>query len=278
MSVVASGLAFGEAPSWHKGALWWSDMHGGQVSRLGAAGVQAVCAVPTRPSGLGWLPDGRMLVVSMTDKRVLRRETDGSLVTHAAVGDLVPRRLNDMIVDTSGRAYVGNFGFELDGAEPVAATILVRVDPDGAVCGVAQDLLFPNGMVITPDGRTLVVTETWGARLTAFDIAADGSLSGRFVWAQLPGDAVPDGICLDEEGAIWVASPTTDDCLRVRQGGEVLARIPTGRGAFACMLGGRDRRTLFICTADSHDPERQARERNGRIEAFDVPVPGAGLP
>ena len=278
MPVIATGVAFGEAPRWHQGALWWSDMHAGQVNRLGAAGVQTVCQVPRKPSGLGWLPDGRMLVVSMTDKRVLRQESDGTLVTHAELGHLVPRRLNDMIVDRHGRAYVGNFGFELDGAEPVAATVLVRVDADGSARVAAGDLLFPNGMVITPDGRTLVVAETWGARLTAFDTDGHGGLSHCRMWAPTPGEAVPDGICLDADGAIWAASPTTHECLRLREGGEVLARIHVGRGAFACVLGGHDRRTLFVCTADSHDPARQARERNGRIEAFDVAVPGAGLP
>ena len=276
--VVATGVAFGEGPRWHDGTLWWSDMHGGQVNRLVDGQVISACDVPTRPSGLGWLPDGRLLVVSMLDKRVLRLEADGTLVMHADLADLVPRRPNDMTVDRHGGAYVGNFGFELDGAEPVAATVLVYVAPDGAARVVADELLFPNGMVITPDGGTLVVAETWGARLTAYSVGHGGTLSDRRVWAQLPGEAVPDGICLDAEGAIWVASPTTHECLRLREGGAVAERVATGRGAFACMLGGADRRTLFVCTAESHDPERQARERNGRIEAFEVSVPGDGLP
>ncbi len=278
MQVVASGLAFGEGPRWHDGALWWSDMHAGQVNRLVGGLVETVCAVPTRPSGLGWLPDGRLLAVSMVDKRVLRQEPDGSLVTHADLGSLVPCRLNDMTVDRQGRAYVGNFGFELDGKEAPAPTVLVRVDADGAAHVVAHDLLFPNGAVISADGHTLIIAETWGARLTAFAIHADGSLSDRRVWAPMPEGAVPDGICLDAEGAVWVASPTTHECLRLCEGGAVLARVATARGAYACMLGGADRRTLFVCTADSHDPERQARERNGRIEAYAVSVPGAGLP
>lgn len=276
--IVATNVAFGEAPRWHDGAFWWSDMHGHQVHRLSAGGPATVCDVPMRPSGLGWLPDGRMLVVSMADKRVLRLEADGSLVTHADLSDTVPRRLNDMIVDRRGRAYVGNFGFELDEQEAPAPTVLVRVDPDGASRVVADELLFPNGMVISEDGQLLVVAETFGGRLSAFDIAADGTLSNRRVWAQLADGAVPDGICLDAAGAIWVASPTTHVCLRVREGGEVLERISTGRGAYACMLGGEDRLTLYVCTADSHEPERQRRERNGRIEAFTVTTPGAGLP
>ena len=274
--IVASDIAFGEAPRWRDGTLWWSDMHGWRVNRLVDGQVVPVCDVPTRPSGLGWLPDGRLLVVSMTDKRLLRLEPDGALVVHADLSGLVPRRLNDMVVDAQGRAYVGNFGFELDGAETPRATVLVRVDPDGSARVVADNLLFPNGTVITPDGRTLIVAETWGARLSAFDIAPDGSLSNRRVWAAFTDGSVPDGICLDADGAVWIASPTTAGCLRVREGGEIVQRVDTGRGAFACALGGDDRRTLFVCTADSHDPERQRAERNGRIEAFAVETPGVG--
>ena len=276
--IVATDIAFGEAPRWHDGAFWWSDMHGDRVQRLSASGIETVCDVPMQPSGLGWLPDGRLLVVSMADKRVLRREADGSLVTHADLSELAPRRLNDMTVDRQGGAYVGNFGFELDPQEAPAPTVLCRVDPGGGVRVVADELMFPNGMVLSEDGKVLVVAETYGARLSAFDVAEDGALSNRRVWAQLADGAVPDGICLDAAGAIWVASPTTHVCLRVREGGEVLERIPTGRGAYACMLGGEERRTLYVCTADSHDPARQRRERNGRIEAFTVAVPGAGLP
>ncbi len=276
--IVATDIAFGEAPRWHDGAIWWSDMHGDRVQRLSASGIETVCDVPMRPSGLGWLPDGRLLVVSMADKRVLRLEADGSLATYADLSGLVPRRLNDMIVDRQGGAYIGNFGFELDEQEAPCATVLVRVDPDGGARVVADELMFPNGMVISEDGRVLVVAETFGGRLSAFDVAEGGALSNRRVWAQLADGAVPDGICLDAAGAIWVASPTTHVCLRVREGGEVLERIPTGRGAYACMLGGEERRTLYVCTADSHDPARQRSERNGRIEAFTVAVPGAGLP
>ncbi len=272
--ILAEGLAFGEAPRWRDGSLWWSDMHDDRVCRLSGGAVTGVCDVPGQPSGLGWLPDGRMLVVSMTDKRVLRREPDGTLVTHADLSSLVPRRLNDMVVDRVGRAYVGNFGFDLDGAEPVAATVLVRVDPDGSARVAAHDLLFPNGMAIAEDGRTLIVAETWGARLTAFDIDAGGGLGRRRVWAQLPGRAVPDGICLDANGHVWAASPTTGDCLLLREGGRTIKRVKTGRGAFACALGGEDRRTLFVLTADSHDRTRQRQERNGRLEAFTVATPG----
>ncbi len=267
---MASGVAFGEGPRWHDGTLFWSDMHGGGVRKLEGGQVQPVCDVPNRPSGLGWLPDGRMLVVSMTDKRVLRQEAGGALVTHADLSHLVPCRLNDMVVDAQGRAYVGNFGFELDLGEQPRPTVLVQVDPDGAARVAADELVFPNGMVITNGGRTLVVAETFGGRLTAFDVAGSGALSNRRVWAPMPERAVPDGICLDAEGAIWVASPTTNECLLFREGGEILERLPTGRGAYACVLGGADGRTLFVCTADSHVPERQRVELNGRIEAFKV--------
>lgn len=268
--IAADGLAFAEGPRWHDGALWWSDMHGHVVQRLRGDAVETVCAVPTRPSGLGWLPDGRLLVVSMTDKRVLRLEQDRTLVCHADLAELAPRRCNDMVVDASGRAYVGNFGFEIgtDGVtEEPRGTVLVAVEPDGAARVVADTLWFPNGMVII-DGRTLVVAETWAARLTAFDIAADGGLTNRRTWARLADGVFPDGIALDPTGAIWVASPSTREVLRVREGGEVTNRIATERRAFACAVGGADGETLFICTAASHDPERQRRERTGRIEAF----------
>ena len=272
--LALGGLAFGEGPRWREGALWWSDMQAGEVCTLNNGVVSRVCEVPGRPSGLGWLPDGRLLVVSMTDKRVLRLEPDGALVTHADLSDLAPRRCNDMVVDQRGRAYVGNFGFELDGAEEVRATVLIRVDPDGSARVAADHLLFPNGSVIADGGGTLIVAETWGARLTAFDVDDHGDLSGRRVWAPMADGVAADGICLDAEGAVWVASPTTAECVRVREGGEVLERIPTGRSAFACALGGDDGRTLFVLTADSHDPDRQRRERNGRLEAFQVGAPG----
>ncbi len=275
---VASGLAFAEGPRWQDGTLWWSDMHGGDVCRLTQDGVERVFQVAMDPSGLGWLPDGRLLVVSMRDRRVLRREKDGTLATHADLSNLVPRRCNDMTVNADGRAYVGNFGFDLDGTEAPAPTVLVRVDPDGSARIVAENLLFPNGTVITPDGHTLIIAETYGNRLTAFDIDCHGDLSNQRLWAPLPRGDFPDGICLDSQGAVWFASPSSNACVHVREGGEILQRIATDKGAFACMLGGQDRRTLYVCTAGSHQPERQRQSRDGRIEAFGVDVPGAGLP
>jgi sugar lactone lactonase YvrE len=181
-----------------------------------------------------------------------------------------------MVVDEAGRAYVGNFGFDLHAGEEPANANLVLVHPDGRSEVAASDLRFPNGAIITPDGETLIVAETFGACLTAFDVGADGSLSGRREWAQLEG-AVPDGICLDAEGAIWVASPVSRGVLRVRQGGEIVERIDVEHQAFACMLGGPERRNLFLCTAPDSHPDK-TRDRRGRIEVVEVDVPGAGLP
>ena len=272
--IAADKLAFGEGPRWHAGELWWSDMHGHVVQRLTGGVVETVCKVPGRPSGLGWLPDGRLLVVSMVDKRVLRLEPDGSLVVHAELSALAPRRCNDMTVDATGRAYVGNFGFEIgtDGVtEEPCGTVLIAIEPSGAARVVADDLWFPNGMVIIA-GRTLVVAETWAARLTAFDIGHNGDLSNRRVWAQLESTVYPDGICLDAEGAVWAASPSTREVLRIEEGGEVTDRVAFERPAFACALGEADGRSLYVCTAGSHDPERQRRERDGRIEVVPVSV------
>ncbi len=280
MDVVLDGLAFGEGPRWHEGRLWFSDMHAQQVIAVAPGGAhEVIVEVPNDPSGLGWLPDGRMLVVSMRDRRVLRLEPNGELVEHANLWDLAPFHCNDMVVDSVGRAYVGNFGWDLHGGGGPRTTTLVRVDPDGSTTVVAGDLSFPNGTVITPDERTLIVGESMARRLTAFDIAADGSLSNRRVWAELPDGTLPDGICLDAHGAIWSACPISGLVHRIAEGGEILQTIDTGRGgAFACMLGDDDRRTLYVCTAGTSEPERCKAERHGRIERTRVDVPGAGLP
>ena len=276
--VLLDSLRFPEGPRWHDDALWFSDMHDGRVVRLAADGrAETVVALDgDEPSGFGWLPDGRLLVVAMHARSLLRRERDGRLVPHAPLGALAHFHANDMVVDAAGRAYVGNFGFDLNaGAEP-RATNLALVHPDGRVEVASTDMMFPNGTVITPDGKTLIVAETMAARLTAFDVGPDGRLSNRRVWAQLE-RAVPDGICLDAEGAVWVASPISKGVLRVREGGEVTNRIEVEHQAYACMLGGPDRRTLHLCTAETHDPSKTGTRR-GRIEAVEVEVPGAGLP
>jgi sugar lactone lactonase YvrE len=268
-------LAFPESPRWHEGALWFSDFYTHQVQRADMAGrCETVVTVPGQPSGLGWLPDGRLLVVSMTDRRLLR--LDGDVLRQVAdLSALASFHCNDMVVDAQGRAYIGNFGFDLIAKQTPRATNLILVQPEGQTRVVADDLLFPNGTVITPDGRTLIIGETYGARLTAFDIAVDGSLSGRRVWAVLD-KAAPDGICLDAEGAIWLASPTSREVLRVREGGVVTHRIATPGQAVACALGGPDGRTLFVATTKLMlPPEQSLQTRPGAIHTLRVAVPGA---
>lgn len=279
MRVLLTGLTLPEGPRWHDGRVWVSDMHAGEVVSVDPAGgarrVEAV--VPHDPSGLGWLPDGRLLVVSMRDRRVLRREADGRLVEHADLSKLAPFHCNDAVADRHGRLYVGNFGFDLMAAEPVRTTVLVLVDTDGSARVVAEELAFPNGTVITPDGRTLIVAESSTRCLTAFDVADDGSLSGRRVWAKLPRGTSPDGICLDTEGFVWSACPRSGRVLRLAEGGEVVdeRRLPDGLGAYACALGDT---TLFVCAAPVMGTGT-AGGRAGSLLAFDdLSVPGAGSP
>lgn len=271
-------LAFAEGPRWHAGRLFISDMHSQTVLAVDLDGRRETIAyVPGDPSGLGWLPDGRLLVVSMTDRRVLCVSADGTQTEHADLSGLASFHCNDMVVDRQGRAYVGNFGWDLHGGGSPTKAELILVEPDGRARVVADDLEFPNGSVISDDGRTLIVGETMGQRLTAFDVEADGSLSHRRVWAQLEG-ILPDGIALDAEGAIWVASPISHGCFRVLAGGELSHKVEVDHQAFACMLGGPERRDLFICTASSSRPDACAARRDGRIEVVRVDVPGAGLP
>jgi sugar lactone lactonase YvrE len=236
-----------------------------------------------QPSGLGWLPDGRLLVVSMLDHRVLRQEHDGNLAVHADVSPFARHRSNDMVVDAAGRAYVGNFGFDSAAADPAdrtpAPASLTGVDPGGRVTEAAAGLMFPNGMVLTPDGATLIVAETYGARLTAFDVAPDGTLAGQRTWADLSGTGIyPDGICLDAEGAVWVADAARPACVRVRAGGEIAARQEFSQRCYACALGGPDRRTLYAMTAPTSSEAVAAQAPRGLVEQVRVPVPGAGRP
>jgi len=278
--VLLDGLAFPEGPRWRDGKLWFSDMHRDVVMSVDLDGrSECVVEVPEQPSGLGWLPDGRLLVVSMKDRRLLRLDEEG-LVAVADLSEHATWHCNDMVVDEAGRAYVGNFGSEIHGGEGGAPrpAALLRVDPDGEIHVVARDLRFPNGTVITPDGRTLIVGETFAARLTAFSVdPSTGDLFDRREWAPIAG-AVPDGICLDAEGAVWLASPVSRECQRVAEGGEVLDRVKVETQAFACMLGGEDGRTLFVCTAAHSDPVRCRSAATGRIEVSRVDVPHAGLP
>ncbi len=274
---VLDGLAFAEGPRWRGDRLWFSDMHDHGVLSVTPEGrTQRHYEVPQRPSGLGWMPDGRLLVVSMVDRRLLI-EREGVLEEHADLSELARFHCNDMVVDAQGGAYVGNFGFDLDAEESPCETELLRVEPDGRARVVAEGLRFPNGAVISPDGRTLVVGESFGACLTAFDIEPDGDLGGRRTWAALEG-AVPDGICLDAEGCIWVASPVSKEVLRVREGGEVVERLATGDMAIACMLGGPRRRTLYVLVSETTHPDEAVAKRSARILATEVEVAGAGLP
>ena len=275
--VLLDGLSFPEGPRWHDGLLWFSDFYTHRVQTLDLDGSsQTRALVPQRPSGLGFTPDGKMLVVSMLDRRVLAVD-NGATTVHADLAQFAGGPCNDMVVDAQGRAYVGNFGYNKNEGEAPRATRLVRVDPDGAATQVGDDVMFPNGMVISPDGKHLIVGETFAQRLSVFDIDAGGGLSHHGIFAQVDG-CNPDGIALDAEGAVWVADPVGLRVLRVFEGGRVDREIPLGpRGAYACALGGPGRRTLFILTNTSSGPA-MASKRDGRIEAIEVDVPGAGWP
>jgi sugar lactone lactonase YvrE len=275
--VVLEDIGFGECPRWHDGLLWFSAMDDHVVCTVDEADMlREVLRTDVSPGGLGFLPDGRLLLVTMQDRQLWRRDPAG-LTRVADLRAWEPVSCNDMVVDGQGRAYIGGFGFDLFQREAPKTTALHLVQPDGTVTRVADELAFPNGMAITPDGRTLIVAESLGRRLTAFTIQPAGTLSDRRLFAALA-PAVPDGICLDETGAVWVGSPSTNEFLRVADGGAVLQRVATpGRQAIACMLGGHDRRTLYLCTADQAVPERPGRRR-GRLERVRVAIPGAGLP
>jgi sugar lactone lactonase YvrE len=283
-TVLADNVKFPEGPRWHDGKLWFSDYSTNQVMNADLKGnVQMVVQVPDFSTAVCWTPDGRLLVVASSTRRLLRLENDG-LVEVADMSHLVPYPCGELIVDGQGRAYVGNVNYDIFSQgvgfqdEPENGLILL-VTPDGSARIVADGLAFPNGMVITPDGKTLIVAESHASRVTAFTIEADGSLSHRRIWAQFDGGEipiVPDGICLDAEGAVWMASPPTREVLRVHDGGQILNRIPVDTFPLACMLGGTDRRTLFILTTETLNPMDSSIR--GRIETVQVEFPGAGLP
>jgi len=277
VDVLLDGLTFPEGPRWHDGRLWLSDFYSHRVIKVGLDGrAETVVEVPQQPSGLGFRPDGTLLIVSMRDRRLMRLEGT-KLALVADLSALAPSHCNDMVVDGAGRAYVGNFGFDRHAGEAPRATCLVRVDPDGRASVAADELMFPNGTVIAPDGRTLIIAETYAQRLTAFDLGPDGALANRRLFAALDG-IYPDGICLDAEGAVWVADARGPRVVRVLDGGRIARTIATGeRNTYACMLGGADRRTLFICTNTGSGPGMAAK-RDGRIEMIRVEVPGAGWP
>lgn len=287
-TTIVSGAHFLEAPRWREGRLWYSDFYGHQVHSVLEDGTddRVEAEVPGQPSGLGWLPDGRLLVVSMTDRSVLRREADGSLVVHADLASYATGHSNDMAVDARGRAYVGNFGFDLMGGAPIETASLHRVDPDGTVTEVADDLWFPNGAVITPDG-TLLVVETFGNRVSAFDVTDDGELVNRRVWAEfgpLPADravepalgglsVAGDGACLDAEGGLWIADAIGDRVIRVVEGGTITDEVRPGSPVYACGLGGTSGRTLFLCAAPDFHAEARAAAAEARMLAVEVAVP-----
>jgi len=290
---LISGLSFTECPRWRDGRLYFSDFYTRRVLAITLDGaVETIADVPGQPSGLGFLPDGRMLIVSMRDRKVLRREFDSSLVEHADLSSLAPWHLNDMLVDHQGRAWVNNFGFDLMGGAKIATTNLICVDRDGRSKVAAVGLGFPNGMALTPDGSTLIVAETFMNRLSAFDLAS-GELGKRRTWAAFgdpptsdevaeclsQADVAPDGICLDAEGAIWVADAKDGRLIRVAESGDILEELKTdGMGVFACMLGGDNGRTLFACVAPTfNEAEASAYHRAG-IWMTQVDVPRDGLP
>ena len=290
-TILRGGLFFGEGPRWHEGRLWYSDFYDHAVHAIDLDGNdERIVEVESQPSGLGWLPNGDLLVTSMLDRKLMR--WNGSeLTTHADLGDQFTWHANDLLVDQQGRAYIGNFGFDFEvfldeqGIEGLFAdpdsltTVMCRVDPDGTINVASDGLIFPNGMVITPDGKTMIVAETLALRLTAFDIALDGSLSNRRVWADLSAHmAAPDGICLDAEGAVWIANALAPRLMRIGEGGVVLDEVETTMNTYACMLGGPEGKHLFAMTAPTSDSRHAPLERNGAIEVVGVAAPHAGLP
>lgn len=280
LTTLVSGLSFAEAPRWHKGYLYYSDFYRHVVERVDSAGqVDVVAEVPNQPSGLGWLPNGELLIVSMLDRKLLKRSSSGALSEHADLSSAATWHCNDMVVGHDGTAYVGNFGFDnatRNKDQPPTPAKLAIVGIDGNIRVTTQTFKFPNGSVITPDNKQLIVAETMGRRLTAFDINDDGSLANPHTWADL-GRHYPDGICLDAKGAIWVADPVRSLLLRVEEGGKVVQSIDPGRPVYACMLGGEDGKRLFACTATTAGDEA-AQLRSACIEYIDVDVPHAGLP
>lgn len=293
LHTVVDGMSFTECPRWHDDRLWFVDFytHAVYSAREDGSDVRTELEVPAQPSGIGWLPDGRLIAVSALDKRILRREADGSVVTHADLSEHAPAQLNDMIVDeTTGRAWVGNFGFDLMAGDPVGPTTLHRVDPDGSVHDAAPDLWFPNGSVLS--GGVLLVDETFGNRVSAFDVHDDGTLGERRDWAtfgSLPTSSelntvlggelavAPDGCSvLDAEGCLWIADALGNRAIRVREGGEIVDAVEPGTGVYACGLGGSDGRTLYLCTAPDFLAHNRRDTREAAIMATTVSVPMAG--
>jgi sugar lactone lactonase YvrE len=273
--ILLTDLAFPESPRWHDGRLWVSDWGAGEVIATGLDGRPEVVA---RASGLmciDHLPDGRLLIVASGDRRLVRQEPDGSLVLHADFATLGEHPWNDIVVDGRGNAYVNNIGFDFPEGE-FAPGIIALATTDGSVRQVAEGLAFPNGMAVTPDNATLIVAESYGRKLTAFDIRADGGLVSRRTWAEVDGH--PDGICLDADGAVWYGDVPNKRCVRVREGGEVVQVIDLDRGCFACVLGGPLRRTLFVTVNEWSGAENGDGPRKGQVLSIEVETPGIGWP
>jgi sugar lactone lactonase YvrE len=277
LQTLMTGLVLGESPRWHDDRLWFSDWGAHEVVAVDLEGKSDVIVrVPSFPFCIDWLPDGRLLIVSGSDGALLRREPDGSLVTHADLTRFSDRPWNEIVVDGRGNAYLNNIGFDLGSGEQVAPGTLALVRPDGSAEQVADGVSFPNGMAVTPDNSTLILAESYASRLTAFDIAADGGLSNRRVWADL-GSGVPDGISLDAEGAVWYADVPNKRCVRVREGGEVLQAIELDRGCFSCALGGVDGRTLFMMATEwGGSGGIGDGARTGQVLTVEAPAPGVG--
>jgi sugar lactone lactonase YvrE len=267
--ILMTGLAFGESPRWHEDRIWFCNWGTQEIIAADLEGASAVMArAPTTiPYCIDWLQDGRLLVVSGQEGLLLRQEADGSLVTHANLANISPAGWNEIVVDGRGNIYVNGGGIAL-------------IKPDGSVRQVAESFAFPNGMAVTPDNSTLIIAESHGKKLTAFDIAKDGGLSNRRIWADL-GAGVPDGICIDAEGAVWYADVPNKNCVRVREGGEVLETVQLDRGCFSCTLGGLEKKTLFIVAAEWRGFEKMAEAlaaRTGQLLAVPAPARGAGWP
>jgi len=279
---LLDGLSFGESLRWHQDRLWLADWGAQEVMAVDRAGRPEVMArvdFPAFPMCIDWLPDGRLLIVAARDGRLLRQEPDGSLVTHADLRGLAEpgHPWNEIVVDGRGNAYLNNQGSDFAGGQ-FAPGMIALLTPDGSARPVADGIAFPNGMAITPDNSTLIVAESYGQKLTAFQIAADGSLSEPWSWADL-GDGVPDGICLDAEGAIWYADVPNQQCVRVREGGQVLQTVHLDRGCFSCALGGTDRTTLFMMATQWRGTDRMTDTlRTGQVLTARVPAAGAGWP
>lgn len=293
-TVVAEGFTYTEGPRWHEGRLYFVDFYTYTVNAVNPDGsVERIAVVDQQPSGLGWLPDGRMLIVSMKDRKILRREPDGTLAVHADISAHCTGHANDMVVARNGQAYVGHFGFDIMGGADHELASVILVNPDGTSRVVADGLSFPNGMVISPDGGTLIVNELFGNRVSKFAIKPDGTLGprGDFASYGYPGDEprwekraeaatiVPDGLTMDAEGAIWVADCAHQRAARIAEGGEILDEVSTApNGVFAVALGGDDGKTLFLCVAPDFDEAARSAARESQVHAVRVDVPHAGTP